>query len=103
MTKTIDEYQNLVELLKQALTYYADDRVYKLINIPNNPVFASIFNDGGFQAKFALKKIEELEKLRNNLEEEFVKNITTSIENEESIENTLKIIEEFKKISNEIS
>lgn len=49
MMNSIEDYQNLVELLKLALEFYAK---------ANNDEFNI---DKGFQAKFALSKIRELE------------------------------------------
>jgi hypothetical protein len=58
MMKSVEEYQNLVEVLKLALTFYAKgDTHYMEI-------------DGGQQARFALSKIEEFNTSTMSLEDE---------------------------------
>lgn len=61
MTKmnSIEDYQNLVELLKFALEFYAKADPQKL----------SV--DNGFQAKFALSKIKELESEYDKMKKEY--------------------------------
>lgn len=61
MTKmnNIEDYQNLVELLKFALEFYAKA----------DPQELSV--DNGFQAKFALSKIKELESEYDKMKKEF--------------------------------
>lgn len=61
MTKmnSIEDYQNLVELLKFALEFYAKA----------DPQELSV--DNGFQAKFALSKIKELESEYDKMKKEY--------------------------------
>ena len=100
-THSIEEYQNLIELLKKALEFYADKKNYE-INIPrNNVLFAYIDMDKGEQARFALEKIKELSDFNEKIENDFVKDITTAIENEDNSDNIIKLIENFKNLNNE--
>lgn len=82
---SIDEYRNLVALLKQALLFYADKKNYTegmYKTILEKPVLI----DNGSQAQFALDKITELEEMYSNTLKEY-KNIS---EDELSVLNNLK-------------
>jgi len=56
----IEEYQNLVELLKQALKFYGNNVNYHKTSPDDNTVL--IQKDHGYQARFALDKIDEAQK-----------------------------------------
>jgi len=64
----IEDYQNLVELLKMALEFYGNAENYKT----ERGVFNIINIDGGSQARFALDKIKELEKTYVDMKTEYV-------------------------------
>lgn len=93
----IEEYQNLVSVLKHALEFYANAENYDVKHPVNNVLFSQIEMDCGAQAKFALSKIEEAENNQKDLETELVKNLTNEISQENKFESLQKIIEEFKK------
>lgn len=82
---TVDEYKNLISLLKQALLFYGDKENYTDRG-KHKPILTRIEIDEGSQARFALDKIKELEELYLNTVEEF-KNISE-----------LEAFEEFKNI-----
>jgi len=92
----IEEYQNLVGLLKNALKFYANEDNYLFYNNKDAPVAL----DNGSQARFALKKIEEASEASDKMEADYVKNLTEAIENNNNTEDMLKIIEEFKNLGN---
>jgi hypothetical protein len=93
----VEDYQNLVIVLKQALEFYANKDNYE-VNVPqNNVLFAYIEMDKGAQARFAFEKIQELENNQKNLEQQFVADITKAIENNEETDNVLNLIEEYRK------
>lgn len=96
MNNNIEDYQNLVELLKQALMYYANERVYDTGDGKKPP---SIMNDGGFQAKFALSKIDEIESIYNEMEMDYMKN-EIGENQDDDINNMFEIIKNLKKINN---
>lgn len=99
MTNNVEEYQNLVSILKQALEFYANKDNYD-VNVPkNNVLFAYIEMDKGAQARFALEKIMEMETNHKDLETEFVKSMGLGITEEESAETVQKMIEEFKNLT----
>ena len=90
----IEEAENIIALLKNVLEFYANKENYNnSVNI-NNVLNSLIELDQGLQARFGLDKIREFEKA-----DDLVKNITIAVENNESSENIIKIIEEFKKFN----
>lgn len=98
MNKTIDDYRNLVELLKQALSFYGNESNYNGVIYKNLETTEPLIKiDRGSQAKFALGKINSFENEENDEEQEFVKNIMASIENGESQEDVLDMVKKFKE------
>lgn len=96
---SIEEYRNAVEMLKQALSFYANPDNYKQNHAVNHELFSYVEMDSGAQANFALNKLRDLENLSKNMEDEFVKNLTGAIEKNEETHKLLQMIEDFKKIS----
>lgn len=98
MKKNIEEYQSLVELLKQALKFYANPSNY----IGAMGTIAPIDSDEhGSQARFALEKIEELEKINKNIENDYdriVNNVLKSFENNQDNLDSQKIINSIKDL-----
>jgi len=95
----IKEDKNVIELLKEALKFYADENNYVDNHSVHYELFSLIEMDKGSQARFALKITKELSERNQKIEEDFVKNLKTSIVNYETPEYMLKIIEEFRKIN----
>lgn len=93
MEINIEQYQNLVELLKQALLFYGNKDNY-IVNQPINTELTSMVElDDGFQARFALSKIIE-----NN--DEFNISMINDIKNKVKIESPnqiLNMIEKYKE------
>ncbi len=98
-TNNVEDYQNLVIVLKKALEFYANKSNYDAKHPINNVLFSYIEMDCGSQAKFALEKIQELEKNYKNMEDDFVKNISISIQNNEKMPKILEMIEDFRKLN----
>ena len=92
-----EEDQNLIALLKEALKFYANKENYLFYKDKDAPVAI----DEGHQARFALEKVIEFDKLLDKVNEEYDKYVNGIIEKEESPENMLKIIEDLKRISDE--
>ena len=90
------ENENLIELLRQALLFYANEENYEAID----QQLSLMVVDSGSQARFALSKIREFTESSEKLEADYMKNMNEAIEGEESPENILKIIEGFKNIAN---
>jgi hypothetical protein len=57
---SIEEYQNLVGLLQEALKFYANKENYKASRPVNGEIYSSIEMDEGSQARFALSKSKEM-------------------------------------------
>ncbi len=92
-----DEDQNLIELLKQALYFYANEDNYN--GTENNISLVAI--DRGHQARFALQKVRELTDALDKIGKDYDKYVNGIVENEGSAENILKIIEDMKNVANE--
>jgi hypothetical protein len=69
---SIEEYQNLVNLLKEALKFYADENNYMPITL-NGSLFAPVHLDHGSQAQFALKQAEDLTIQIQKMQDEYDK------------------------------
>jgi hypothetical protein len=93
MKRNPEEYQNLIELLKQALLFYGKKENYE----PDSDL---IDKDKGHQARFALEKIKEFSENTEKLEQEFMEQISEAVKNNESDTNILALIEEYKQIKN---
>jgi hypothetical protein len=91
---SIEDYQNLVKLLRYALSYYADENIYS----DNSPLAISVMIDMGSQARFALNKIKEFEDLNENFEKEFEAHIKNIEEGSES--DVIKKWEVLKLLNN---
>jgi hypothetical protein len=85
----IEQLQNSVELLKQALAFYANKDNYVAKHNQNNVLFSFIEMDNGVQARFALEKLEQMENLYKEAEEDYTKDI--------SDKDVLNAIEDFKR------
>lgn len=96
--KKIEEDLNQIELLKQALLFYANKENYDDVNKLDviSPIEADEF---GSQARFALKKIQEIQDQNQKLEDDYNKVIDETIN---IIENNpldlTKIIKTMKNI-----
>lgn len=78
------ESNALIELLKQALLFYANPDNYKK---NDDSLYPLVSADGGNQAKFALTRLSEIEKFNQDMNDEYEKIET---ENFEEIINKLK-------------
>lgn len=92
----LEEYQNQIELLKQALLFYAEEKNYK--DEVQYERTSLIDVDNGTQARFALDKLKETIKLNQKMEEEYLNNISEKIINSGTPESVIKLIEEIKKV-----
>lgn len=77
---TIDEYQNQLDLLKEALKFYADEQTYSDLN----SVAPIILDEHGSQARFALEQLEKLERVNKKLKEDYNRIIGETIKAIES-------------------
>jgi len=82
----IEEYKNTIELLKQALLFYAGDDNYKPVN--NNGKITYIDLDHGSQARYALDLIEKLKSIKDDMQYDYQANVdllTRDIDGEEIV------------------
>ena len=77
-----NEDPNLIELLRQALLFYANENNYS--GAMGNAALIEI--DKGSQAKFALTKIKEFTETNEKLEADYMKNMNEAIQKGESPE-----------------
>lgn len=91
-----EQYENLIELLKQALLFYADKENYLFYKKKDAPIAL----DEGSQARFALEKINEIMESNDKMKAIYMEDMRDAFENNENPENILKIIEQFKNIAN---
>jgi len=88
MMNSVEEYQNLVELCKQVLKFYAEGDLHKMEI------------DKGFQAAFVVSKIEELLDVSTSIEDDLnnkIAEMTNIVDNldtmtEDEIINALKYL-----------
>lgn len=78
--KNVEDYHNLIIILKEALKFYANPSNY---NADTNkaPIAADEY---GFQARFALSKIEEVETEYKKMEDDFMLEIKKSLPDDNS-------------------
>lgn len=83
---TTDDYVNIIELLKQALIFYADTNNYSVNRKISDDIFTAIQMDSGTQARFALEKakvfIDDREKNENDYDK-LVKSVENLSEKEQ--------------------
>jgi len=89
----IDQANNIIELFKQALKFYADESSYTV----RTGYIQSILLDNGSQAKFALKTADDLLNI-NYFDEEMAKEYMLSIDAVDSTtDGMLNLIKVLKK------
>jgi len=84
---------NLVELLKQALSFYGDEENYSRA-ATDDPMMVEL--DNGTQAKFALGKIKDFTDETDEQEKEFIKSVQSAIQGGDSEENIINLINTYK-------
>ena len=89
-----EEYINQIELLKQALQFYANKENYLFFKDKDAPIAL----DEGSQARFALKLLQDNIDLNQKMSDEYIKNISEKVVKEETQEGILRLMEEIKKV-----
>jgi len=89
----IETYKNQVELLKQALLFYADKDNYS--SEMENPALIDL-DEQGSQARFALEQLKKVEEVNEKMNEDYNQIINDTINAIESnpinLTNTIKTI-----------
>ena len=89
-----EEYINQIELLKQALQFYANKENYLFFKDKDAPIAL----DEGSQARFALKLLQDNIDLNQKMSDDYIKNISEKVVKEETQEGILRLMEEIKKV-----
>lgn len=90
-------YNNIIELLKRTLQYYADEDNY-LQRVDNVSGLHKINLDNGEQARATLKTVNELEKAIDTYEDDYEKLINS--ENFDTDSEMKNIIDNLKNMKN---
>ena len=98
MTNSTEDLLNQIELLKQALLFYANEENYKGYYNGKELEPALVGVDGGSQARFALQRLQETLDQNQEMEDEYIKEIQEKIEANKPPESVLRLIEEIKKV-----
>ena len=89
-----EEDVNLIALLKEALKFYADKENYLFYKDKDAPIAI----DEGHQARFALKKVDELAEALSKIDNDYDNIMTNAIQSGDNPENVFKIMEDLKNI-----
>jgi hypothetical protein len=100
MMNNIQDYENLIELLKQALLFYANENNYektKFSELKGN-ISAIDMDEYGSQARFALNKIKETREINEKLLNDYEAEVNAIQNNGE--EEILNALETLNKMNN---
>ena len=98
MTNDINQYKNVVELLKQALLFYGNKNNY--FGEMKNASMIDL-DEHGSQARFALDQLKKLEDLNEKMENNY-ENIINSFDETKNQEELLKTIDNLKNFTTKI-
>lgn len=84
---TNDDYVNMIELLKQALIFYANTNNYSVNRKISDEIFSAIQMDCGTQARFALEKAKVFFDNREKNENYYIRlnNLAENLSEEEQL------------------
>jgi len=97
----LQDYENLIELLKQALLFYANENNYektKFSELKGN-ISAIDIDEYGSQARFALNKIKEIREINDKIMKDYEAEVSAVQNNGE--EEILNALETLSKMNNE--
>ena len=99
---SIEERDNLIELLKEALKFYADINSYIPTNLNKlEDRYLTIAEvDGGAQARFALQKADELAATNQKLQDDYDKIMVEGLPVTDEFTNLEEEINKLKNINN---
>ena len=87
--KENEENPNHIELLRQALLFYANKENYESNQPVGNELGSMIELDNGSQARFALANLDKLREFDNKMEADYMKNVNEAIQTRASRSCTL--------------
>ena len=103
---SIEERDNLIEMLKLALKFYANQENYKGTRNSNTCCYggvapSSIEMDEGSQARFVIEQVDKLLKINQNMQDEYDKMIsdeTNFIENDNDVPSFIDLLKSYENI-----
>jgi hypothetical protein len=97
---SIEKYDNLIELFKQALKFYGekDNYVPKTKNTLGDRYISMVELDEGSQARFAIEQANQLAELNQKIEEDYNKSINELLDTDIDDMDIRDIIKTFKQI-----
>jgi hypothetical protein len=104
---SIEERENIIELLKQALKFYANQENYRgnrSVNVCGGGTSVSLVEvDEGSQARFALEKAGQLAEQNQKIQDDYDKLMSASeqLQYIEDIADPQKLMEAFKVLGDE--
>lgn len=103
---SIEERENLIELLKQALKFYANQENYKgntSVSVCGGASVSLVEIDEGSQARFALEKARQLAEQNQKIQDDYDKLMSASeqLQYIEDIADPQKLMEAFKVLGDE--
>lgn len=93
----LEEYKNQVELLKQALLFYADEENYKGYYNGKEVESSLVGVDNGSQAKFALEQLKKVEAANQEINDDYIKYLSEETDKTQTPEGIINLIKEIKK------
>lgn len=96
--KNFEKYKNQVELLKQALLFYADK-----INYHGEMGNAAMIDldEHGSQARFALEQLKKVEEINEGIDNDYLKYVSEETSQQETTEGIINLINEIKKVEDD--
>ena len=93
----LEEYKNQVELLKQALLFYGNEKNYE--NEVRYEESSLIYVDNGTQARFALEQLKIVEAANQEINDDYTKYLSEETDKTQTPEGIIKLINEIKKVN----
>lgn len=93
---SIEERDNLIAMLKEALKFYANMDNYAGTQPLNGEIYSMIDIDSGSQARFALEKVEALNRMNQKMQEDYDK-LTNGLL--DAVDNSVDTVEMYDKIN----
>ena len=91
---SLEELRSKIELMKQALLFYGNKENYLFFKNKDAPVAL----DEGTQARFALKQLEDLDEMNEEMGKEYMEFLKKESNEAKTPESIMKLINEIKNI-----
>lgn len=94
VTMNSEQYENLIALMREALSFYANIDNYKT----NTELFSKIGVDNGFQAKYTLKQVQETLEINQKMLIDYNEGLNENMDWTENSINVDNILNSMKNI-----